>query len=137
VHAEADLLPSLIVDRYGDWLVIQTLSQGMDRRIDDIVRLLVEILHPVGVLARNDPRVRALEGLEQTIGVVYGEVPETIEIEELGIRSRSIPGRDRRRTVSGSAGEPCGRCAMRRGRVLDAFSYNGGLVCAWPVTRTK
>ncbi len=109
VHAEADLLPSLIVDRYGDWLVMQTLSQGMDRRIDDIVRLLVEILHPAGVLARNDPRVRALEGLEQTVGVVYGEVPETIEIEELGIRYQSIPGRGRRRDcfwISGRIAQP-------------------------------
>ena len=127
VHAEADLLPSLIVDRYGDWLVIQTLSQGMDRRIDDIVRLLVEILHPVGVLARNDPRVRALEGLEQTVGVVYGEVPATIEIEELGIRYQVDPWKgqktglflDQRENRAAAAG-------YARGRVLDAFSYNGG-----------
>jgi 23S rRNA (cytosine1962-C5)-methyltransferase len=127
VHAEADLLPSLIVDRYGEWLVIQTLSQGMDRRIHEIVRLLVDIVRPQGVLARNDPRVRALEGLEQTVGVVYGDVPATIEVQELGIRYLVDPWKgqktglflDQRENRAAAAG-------YARGRVLDAFSYNGG-----------
>src|SRR6476659_958554 len=127
VHAEADLLPSLIVDRYGDWLVIQTLSQGMDRRIDDIVRLLVEILHPAGVLARNDPRVRALEGLEQTVGVVYGEVPAAIEIDELGIRYHVDPWKGQKTGLFLDQRENRAAAARyARGRVLDAFSYNGG-----------
>jgi len=127
VHAEADLLPSLIVDRYGDWLVMQTLSQGMDRRIDDIVRLLVEILHPAGVLARNDPRVRALEGLEQTVGVVYGEVPAAIEIDELGIRYHVDPWKGQKTGLFLDQRENRTAAARyARGRVLDAFSYNGG-----------
>ena len=127
VHAEADLLPSLIVDRYGDWLVIQTLSQGMDRRIDDIVRLLVEILHPAGVLARNDPRVRALEGLEQSVRVVYGEVPPAIEIDELGIRYHVDPWKGQKTGLFLDQRENRTAAARyARGRVLDAFSYNGG-----------
>ena len=65
VHGEADLLPSLIVDRYADYLVIQTLSQGMDRLSPTLVKLLVELTGAKGVLARNDPKVRLLEGLEQ------------------------------------------------------------------------
>src|SRR5262249_44181858 len=74
VHGEADRLPSLIVDRYGDHLVLQALSQGTDRRVPEIVAALEELLHPAGILARNDPRVRLLEGLEQTVEVLAGRV---------------------------------------------------------------
>ncbi len=70
VHGEADLLPSLIVDRYGDYLVMQTLSQGMDRLAPELVKLLVEITGAKGILARNDPKVRTLEGLEQKVEVL-------------------------------------------------------------------
>ena len=59
VHGEADLLPSLIVDRYGDYLVVQALSQGMDRLLPAVVSALTDRLHPRGILARNDPRARA------------------------------------------------------------------------------
>ena len=73
VHGEADLLPSLIVDRYDDYLVMQTLSQGMDRLAPTLVRLLVEITGAKGILARNDPKVRRLEGLEQKVEVLHGD----------------------------------------------------------------
>src|SRR5712671_4922814 len=63
VHGEADLLPSIVVDRYGDYLVVQTLSQGADALLPLIVSLLQEVAQPKGVLARNDPRTRLLEGL--------------------------------------------------------------------------
>ena len=63
VHGEADLLPSLIVDRYGDYLVVQALSQGMDRLVPVVVGALTERLKPRGILARNDPRARTLDGL--------------------------------------------------------------------------
>src|SRR3954447_16337701 len=82
VHGEADRLPSLIVDRYGDYLVVQALSQGVDRLLPDITRQLVELLHPAGILARNDPRVRLLEGLEQRVEVLHGSVPEAVEVRE-------------------------------------------------------
>src|SRR5262245_11831349 len=62
VHGEADLLPSLIVDRYGDYVVVQALSQAMDRRLPAIVAALTDLLRPRGILARNDPRARTLEG---------------------------------------------------------------------------
>src|SRR4051812_36199729 len=86
VHGEADLLPSLIVDRYGQWLVLQALSQGVDRLLPTIVEMLVELTAPAGILARNDPRVRQLEGLEQKVEVLHGTVPERIEVTESGIR---------------------------------------------------
>ena len=62
VYSEGDLLPGLIVDRYGPYLTIQTLSQGMDRARDVIVECLSELLTPAGILARNDASVRKLEG---------------------------------------------------------------------------
>src|SRR5437764_10963626 len=82
VHGEADLLPSLIVDRYADYLVVQTLSQGMDRLLPPVVAALEERLHPRGILARNDPRARALEGLPQQVEVLSGEVPDLITVQE-------------------------------------------------------
>ncbi|MDP9323529.1 MAG: hypothetical protein M3P13_07825, partial [Acidobacteriota bacterium] len=82
VHGEADLLPSLIVDRYGDYLVMQALSQGVDRLLPDFAQLFIELLQPAGILARNDPRVRLLEGLEQRVDVLHGTVPDHIEIRE-------------------------------------------------------
>ena len=82
VHGEADLLPSLIVDRYGDYLVVQALSQATDRLLPELTRLLVETAAPAGVLARNDPRVRLLEGLEQRVDVLHGTVPDLVEVRE-------------------------------------------------------
>src|SRR5687768_11098196 len=82
VHGEADRLPSLIVDRYADYLVVQALSQGIDRRLPEIVSALVELARPRGILARNDPRVRLLEGLEQHVEILHGEVPDRITVRE-------------------------------------------------------
>src|SRR4051795_8505549 len=77
VHGEGDLLPSLIVDRYGDYLVVQALSQGMDRLLPAVTHALNELLRPRGILARNDPRARLLEGLPQQIEVLSGEIPQS------------------------------------------------------------
>src|SRR6185295_19091797 len=85
VHGEADLLPSLIVDRYGDYIVVQALSQGMDRLLPVVVSALTDLLHPHGILARNDPRARVLDGLEQRVDVLAGEVPESLTITENGV----------------------------------------------------
>src|SRR5688572_31612179 len=82
VHGEADLLPSLIVDRYDDYLVMQTLSQGMDRLASTLTSLLVELTRAKGVLARNDPKVRQLEGLAQKVEVLHGTVPDVITVRE-------------------------------------------------------
>ena len=86
VFAESDGLPGLIVDRYADYLVLQTLSQGMDRLLPVVAGLLGELLSPAGILARNDPRVRALEGLPQTVSVLHGDVPQAVEVEEHDVR---------------------------------------------------
>jgi 23S rRNA (cytosine1962-C5)-methyltransferase len=127
VHGEADLLPSLIVDRYGDYLVLQALSQGMDRLIPAVVAQLVETLSPAGILARNDPKVRSLEGLAQTVEVLHGEIPDSVLVREgpvefdVDLRHGQKTGLflDQRENR-----EAAGRYA--RGRLLDCFSYHGG-----------
>lgn len=127
VHGEADLLPSLIVDRYGDYLVMQTLSQGMDRLSPTLVRLLVELTGAKGVLARNDPKVRLLEGLEQTVEVLHGEVPPAITVNEVGITYSVDPWHGQKTGLFLDQRENREAAARyAHGRVLDCFSYNGG-----------
>jgi 23S rRNA (cytosine1962-C5)-methyltransferase len=86
IFGEGDLLPGIIVDRYGDYLVVQTLSSGADAMKSLIVDMLRETLKPAGILQRNDVKARRLEGLEEISGVLYGAVPDEIEIMENGIR---------------------------------------------------
>src|SRR5688572_3600649 len=127
VHAEADLLPSLVVDRYGEYLVVQALSQGMDRLLPAVTAMLVEIASPAGILARNDPKVRALEGLEQIVEVLYGDVPPSVVAREgpveyeVDLRKGQKTGLflDQRENREAAA-------RYARGRLIDCFSYNGG-----------
>ncbi|GGN96834.1 class I SAM-dependent rRNA methyltransferase [Saccharibacillus kuerlensis] len=85
VYGEADFLPGLIVDRFADVLVVQILTFGMDRRRSEIVDALVEVMKPAGIYERSDVSVRALEGLEETTGVLYGECPRHVTVEENGL----------------------------------------------------
>jgi 23S rRNA (cytosine1962-C5)-methyltransferase len=127
IHGEADLLPSLIVDRYGEYLVVQALSQGTDRLLPQILSILNDQLQPRGILARNDPRARLLEGLEQRVDVVSGEVPASVTVRELGIEYEVdlrhgqktglfLDQRENREAAARYAG----------GRLLDCFTYHGG-----------
>ncbi len=127
VHGEADRLPSLIVDRYGDYLVVQALSQGIDRRLREITAALVERVRPAGILARNDPRVRLLEGLEQKVEILHGEVPPHVEVREGAVRYQVDPWKGQKTGLFLDQRENR-EAALRyaRGRLLDAFSYNGG-----------
>jgi 23S rRNA (cytosine1962-C5)-methyltransferase len=127
VHGEGDGLPSLVVDRYGDYLAIQTLSQGMERRKDEIVSALVERLQPKGILERNDPRVRSLEGLDQRVGLLHGSVPETVEIDEGGVvfEADLWKGQKTGLFLDQRENHLMAR-SYARGRVLDAFTYGGG-----------
>ena len=131
VHGEADRLPSLIVDRYGDYLVVQALSQGIDRRLPEITSALVELVQPAGILARNDPRVRLLEGLEQRVEILHGEVPERIEVREGAVTYQVDLWRGQKTGLFLDQRENR-EAALRyaRGRLLDAFSYNGGFALA-------
>lgn len=127
IYGESDLLPSLIVDRYADWLVIQTLSQGTEARKEMIVSLLVEMFSPRGIMERNDPRVRELEGLERRNSVLYGEVPSTVIAAQNEVRfiydlhtgQKTGGFLDQRENYRASA-------AYASGEVLDCFTYHGG-----------
>jgi 23S rRNA (cytosine1962-C5)-methyltransferase len=121
----------LIVDRYGDHLVVQTLSQGTDRLLPQITEALVELVRPAGILARNDPRVRALEGLEQRVDLLYGAVPEKIEVRDGGISYEVDTWRGQKTGLFLDQRENREAAARyARGRVLDAFSYHGGFALA-------
>src|SRR5208282_2760164 len=127
VYSEADLLSSLIVDRYADYLVIQTLSQGTERQKDLFVQILVELFSPKGILERNDPRVRLLEALDQRVGVLYGEIPPEIQAKENGISF--IYDLQKGQKTGAFLDQRENHWAARRyasGEVLDCFSYQGG-----------
>ena len=127
VHGEGDGLPSLVVGRYGDYLVIQTLSQATDARKAEIVAALVEIFHPRGILERNDPRVRAHEGLTSQVGVLHGEVPETVTVIENGVRFEADLRRGQKTGLFLDQRENHAMAReYARGRVFDGFTYNGG-----------
>jgi 23S rRNA (cytosine1962-C5)-methyltransferase len=127
VHGDGDLLPSLVVDRYGDYLVVQALSQGMDRLLPHLTELMVELVGPAGVLARNDPRVRLLEGLEQKVEVLHGDVPDTVAVREGNIEY-DVDLRKGQKTGAFLDQRENRRAAASyvHGRVLDCFSYAGG-----------
>ncbi|MGD0963689.1 MAG: class I SAM-dependent rRNA methyltransferase [Candidatus Acidiferrales bacterium] len=127
VYSEADLLPSLIVDRYGDYLVVQTLSQGSERHKNLLVEILVELLSPKGIVERNDPKVRLLEGLEQKISVLHGEVPPEIQVRENGILFAYDLAKGQK--TGSFLDQRENHWAARRyasGAVLDCFGYQGG-----------
>jgi 23S rRNA (cytosine1962-C5)-methyltransferase len=127
VYGEADELPALIVDRYSDWLAIQTLSQGMDRAKPVLLAELEDMLAPRGIIERNDVRVRELEALPLESRVAAGECPETIEVEMNGLRFglRLASGQktgaflDQRENYAAAE-------SYARGNALDCFSYAGG-----------
>ncbi|MGD8903842.1 MAG: class I SAM-dependent rRNA methyltransferase [Anaerolineae bacterium] len=130
VHAEADGLPGLIVDRYGEWLVVQCLTLGMARRRDEIVSILAgSASAPRGIYARDDADVRKKEGLALETGVLWGEEPpDLVEFVEQGrhflvdLRLGHKTGfyldqRDNRRKAS---------AVCSGAEVLNVFAYTGG-----------
>jgi 23S rRNA (cytosine1962-C5)-methyltransferase len=129
VFSEGDGLPGLIVDQYGDWLVTQFLSFGLDQRRELILDALEDALHPQGTYDRSDAAVRGKEGLEQHTGTLRGEdPPERLTIHdggvifEIDIRTGQKTGHylDQRDNHAAAARLATGR------RVLDAFCYAGG-----------
>ena len=127
IYSEGDLVPSLIVDRYGDYLVVQTLSQGTDRHKQLLVEILIELFSPKGVLERNDPKVRLLEGLDQRVGVLEGEVPASLQVKENGLTFSYDLAKGQK--TGSFLDQRENHWAARRyasGDVLDCFSYQGG-----------
>lgn len=127
IFSEGDLLPSVILDVYDQVFVLQTLSQGSEAIKPLLVELLTEDFAPRAIIERNDVRVRELEGLELQSGVLFGEPPADLVMDQHGIRF----------LVSPLSGQKTGafldqrenyRAARRmaHGRALDCFTFNGG-----------
>jgi 23S rRNA (cytosine1962-C5)-methyltransferase len=126
IYGESDGIPSLIVDRYGDHLAVQTLSQGAENILDLIAAALLEVIRPLSVLLRNDLSVRELEGLPQEKKVLHGEIPSRVEVFEGEVRygvdlwngqkTGSYLDQRENRLRAGR---------LLTGKVLDAFCYQG------------
>ncbi|HET7220775.1 MAG TPA: class I SAM-dependent rRNA methyltransferase [Vicinamibacterales bacterium] len=131
VHGEADRLPGLVVDRYGDFIVVQALVQTVDRMLPELTRLIAERLQPAGILARNDPRVRLLEGLEQRVDVLFGDVPKVVQVREGRVTyDVDLHGGQKTGLFLDQRENRAAAASYARGRALDAFSYNGGFAMA-------
>jgi 23S rRNA (cytosine1962-C5)-methyltransferase len=127
VHGEADLLPGLVVDRYGDAAVLQTLIPATDRRKALLADLVANALSLRCVVERNDVRVRELEGLTQTKGVLRGEPPGPIELREGEVRMRvDVLAGQKTGTFLDQRENHLRAGEYARGRCLDCFSYSGG-----------
>jgi 23S rRNA (cytosine1962-C5)-methyltransferase len=130
IYSEGDLLPSLIVDRYADVLVMQTLSQGTDAVKSMLTEILIDEFSPRAVIERNDVRVRELEGLPLTAGTVYGDTPGELEILQHGLRFVVAPlgGQKTGSFLDQRENRLAARVAAQttsRRRALDCFTFNG------------
>ena len=130
VYSEGDLLPSLIVDRYNDVLVLQTLSQGTESLKSTFTEILIEEFRPRAVIERNDARVRELEGLPLIATTVYGEAPDEFEILQHGLRFVVSPGAGQKtgsfldQRENRLAARAAAQTTNHR-RALDCFTFNG------------
>ena len=130
IYSEGDLLPSLIVDRYNDVLVMQTLSQGADALKSLISEILIEEFNPRAVIERNDARVRQLEGLPLISATVYGNPPPELEILQHGLRFNVEPlgGQKTGSFLDKRENRLAARAAAattKKQRALDCFTFNG------------
>jgi 23S rRNA (cytosine1962-C5)-methyltransferase len=127
VYGESDFLPGLVVDRYHDRLSVQFLSAGMDCRRALIIPALVELFAAKGIVARNDVAVRGLEGLEETVEVLHGDIPETIEIDEHGLRFQVnlLQGQKTGHFLDQKDNHLMLREICAGKEVLDCFCYSG------------
>jgi 23S rRNA (cytosine1962-C5)-methyltransferase len=133
VYGESDGLPSFIADRYGDYLVVQLLSQAAERLRDVWVGHLIGRLAPRGVLARNDVRVRELEGLPATVELLHGNVPDTVEVRLEDVRLiADLRGGQKTGAFLDQRENYRAAGALARGRVLDAFSFQGAFALHAP-----
>jgi 23S rRNA (cytosine1962-C5)-methyltransferase len=128
VYGEGDAIPSLVVDRYDRWLVVQILSAGLETMRDTIVTALVESLEPEGILLRNDTPVRTHEGLALESVLGYGSVPREVEVREGPVRYLAAPW-EGQKTGAFLDQRPnrllAGALVPSGGRALDCFAYHG------------
>ena len=127
VHAEADLLPGLIIDRYADYFSVQTLDQGMDRAKREIASCLEELFAPAGIVERNDAVVRQREDLPLVSGVLAGQAPDSVAVEMNGLTLHAdlLHGQKTGIFLDQRENYLAAR-RYARGRALDCFSSTGG-----------
>ena len=127
VHGEGDFLPGLVVDKYGDYLAVQFLTCGIERRREPILAALHEIFRPSGIVARNDVAVRTLEGLEEEIEILAGEIPAAVEIEEHGLRFHAdlLAGQKTGHFLDQKENHLLLKDIAPGSEVLDCFCYSG------------
>ena len=127
VHAEADGLPALIIDRYGAHFTIQTLNQGMDRATPEILAALTEQFSPAGIIARNDAAVRTHENLPRENKVLSGEVPPSIQLSMNGLAFFADLEHGQKTGIFLDQRENYEAAAKyAKGRTLDCFTSTGG-----------
>ncbi len=131
VFGESDFLPGLVVDRYGDVLVVQITTAGMEAMKDDVIAALEKVIRPEAILLRNDSKAREREGLALYVESVLGEVPEVVELEDMGVRYRApiLHGQKTGWFYDQRMNREALGHVVREKRVLDVFSYVG----AWGV----
>ncbi len=126
VHGEGDGLPSLVVDKYGDHLVVQILSAGVDAWTKEIVDALRDLTGAAGILARNDPAARGREGLPREVRLLDGDVPRTLEVVEHGVRYIAAPWDGQKTGAFLDQRENRALIGSRtKGAALDCFAYHG------------
>jgi len=127
IYSESDFLPGLVVDKFGDVLVMQSLSLGIDRIKDMLCDLLMEIVQPMGIWERSDVPVRRLEGMEQTTGLLRGEVPDLVDMVENGIHFQVDVKNGQKTGFFLDQKENRASLApiCRDAKVLDCFCHNG------------
>lgn len=128
VHGEADGLPGLVVDRFGDTLAVQITTLGMETRLEQLQAALTEVFAPTGAVFRNDVKARELEGLAPGREVWFGEVPEFTDIDEWGVRFRvALQGGQKTGHFFDQADNRHFAATLLRGKtVLDLYANTGG-----------
>jgi 23S rRNA (cytosine1962-C5)-methyltransferase len=127
LHGEADLLPGLVIDRYGAYFTLQTLDQGMDRAKPEIVSALQDLFAPLGIVERNDVPVRKREALPLQSGLLAGEVPDLVPVEMNGLKIHADLMHGQKTGIFLDQRENYVAAARyARGRALDCFTSTGG-----------
>ena len=126
VYGEGDALPSLICDKYDRWVVLQLMSAGLESQRNEIVAAVESVVHPLGVLARNDVPLRKKEGLSLESELLGGDVPKIVDAVEHGVRYLAAPWTGQKTGAFLDQRENRAFIGERaHGRALDCFSYHG------------
>ena len=131
VFGESDFLPGLVVDRFDDVLVVQITTLGMEMMKNEIIAALQKVIKPSSILLRNDSSARAREGMDSYVEAVFGEVPDTVIVEDMGVKYE-VPIQSGQKTgwyYDQRMNREALSSMVKGKRVLDVFSYIG----AWGV----